>query len=283
MALRPATPVQARATTVASALPFTPGFGWFSAEPTAAQVNGVPIVHRGSGPVLVAAPRTDSVVASVRVRGRDRRDGRVPIVFVHDPSMTSIDPAKTRAHLLLSQHGENASLTSDLLAGRWGLQVPELVARGAFSDGRNSVFLQASVTARTWRLAWKDEAEEGRPREATMRLSPALGWSLIQSAVPSRTRAAVVLTAVWLFAWFAPLGYWVAAALTSMSAPHHSYLRAALWGSAVLFMTWMLARATGTLPLTWVQAAWCVASVVAGAAVGLVPRATVRPSITSIV
>jgi len=267
IALRPATPVQARATTVVSALPFTPGYGWLSAEPTAAQVNGVLIAHRGSGPVLVAAPRTDSVVASVTVRGRDRRDGVVPIVFVHEPSMTSIDPANTRAHLLLGQHGESASLTSDLLVGRWGLQVPELVARDAFPADRDSVVLQAVVTARAWRLAWVNPSEPERMHEVTMRLSPALGWSLIQSAAPARTPAAVVLTAVWLLVWFAPLGYWSAVATTSVSARHHSYLRASLWGAVLLSMTWMVARATGTSPLTWVQAAWCVASAMAGAAV----------------
>jgi len=268
IALRPATSVQARATTVASTLPFTPGYGWFAAEPKAARVNGVSVAHRGNGPVLVAARRTDSVVASVTVRGRDRRDGVVPIVFVHDPSMTSIDPASTRAHLLLGQHGVQASLTSDLLAGRWGLQVPELVARGAFPAGRDSVSLQAVVTARAWRLAWVDASEQAeRVHEVTMRLSPALGWSLIQSAVPSSARAAVALGAVWLLAWFAPLGYWSAAATTSVSAHHRSYVRAALRGAVLLAITWIVARATGTSPLTWVQAAWCVSSAVAGATV----------------
>jgi hypothetical protein len=97
-------------------------------------------------------------------------------------------------------------------------------------------------------------------------MSPALGWSLIQSVAPSNSRAAMFFTMLWLFAWFAPLGFWSAAAALPVPAQHGWYVRTSLWASALLVAGWAMTRATGTSPLTLVQASWCIASAVVGAA-----------------
>ena len=89
---------------VPSTLPFTPGYGWYSALIDSASINGVAIPYRGTGAVIVAMHRTDTVFASVVVRGRDPRRSFVPMVFVHSPEDSS-------AHLLLGQLGDGARLS----------------------------------------------------------------------------------------------------------------------------------------------------------------------------
>jgi len=150
----PATSAQPRAVVSPSSLPFTPGYGWYAAEAESAMVNGVSIAHRGTGPVLVAAERTDSVTASVVVRGRDARNDVVPIVFVHDPRAQSVDPRVTRAHLLFAQYGRDAAVTSDLTAYRWGLYTPLLLAPDAFADDTSPLSISCVVTARAWYVRW---------------------------------------------------------------------------------------------------------------------------------
>jgi len=276
IALQPATPVQPRAAVSVSALPFTPGYGWFTAEPVRVDVNGVTIAHRGNGPVLVATRRSDSSTARVMVCGRDTRSGIVPVVFVHEPAMSEVDPKTTRAHLLLAQHDQSASLASDLRAAHWGLKMPELLAAGAFAPGRDSVLLQAEVTTRWWRLIWFAPSAPSRRHEASLRLSPAIGWALVQSIVPAGARFGVIFTAVWLFVWFAPLGYWSASASRSGSASHSlqvaDYISAAAWAGALLGVGWGAAAVTGTSPVSVAQGAWCVLSAVSGAALRSLTR-----------
>ena len=268
-ALQPATPVQPRAAVSPSAVPFTPGYGWFTAEAMRTDVNDVMIAHHGNGPVLVATRRSDSSTARVTVRGRDTRSGIVPVVFVHEPAMTGVDPSTTRAHLLLGQHDQDASLASDLRAAHWGLQLPDLRAPGAFAPGRDSVRLEAAVTTRWWRLVWFTPSEPGRRHEAALRLSPAIGWALVQSIVPMRAVVGELLTAVWLFVWFAPLGYWSASTSHARSAARTprvmQCLVAVAWAGGLLAVGWVAAEVTGTSPVSLAQGAWCVLSAVVGA------------------
>lgn len=278
-AMQPATPVQSRAEVSASQLPFTPGYGWFAAEAVRTEVDGVPVAHhRGSGPVLVAARRTDSTTARVLVRGRDRRTGVVPVVFVHEPTMTRTDPVITRAHLLLAQHHEDASLASDLRAAHWGLRMPELRVAGAFGSGPDSVQLEATITTHAWHLLWYAPSEPGVRHAATLQLSPAIGWMLVQSIVPVRALLGEVLTAAWLFICVAPLGYWSCSTLRVRSASRSVQLKqcleAALWAGALLGVGWAAAAVTRTSPVSLAQGSWCVLSAVVGA--GL--RALVAPA-----
>lgn len=284
-ALQPATPVQPSAAVSVSALPFTPGYGWFAANAVRTDVNGVSVAHLGNGPVIVAAQRSRSSTARVTVRGRDTRSGMVPVVFVHEPAMTGVDARTTRAHLLVAQHGDDASLASDLRAPRWGLQMPELRVPGAFAPGRDSVLLQAQVTTRWWHLAWSDPSQPLQRHEATLTLSPAIGWALVQSIVPAGARVGVMVTAVWLFLWFAPLGYWSASSSRSGRAGPKSQsgqcLDAVLWAAGVLAVGWGAAAVTGTSPVSVAEGAWCVLAAVSGVGLqSLVCAARLRDAAT---
>gem|GEM_PF-944707 len=293
----PATSAQPRAVVSPSSLPFTPGYGWYAAEAESAMVNGVSIAHRGTGPVLVAAERTDSVTASVVVRGRDARNDVVPIVFVHDPRAQSVDPRVTRAHLLFAQYGRDAAVTSDLTAYRWGLYTPLLLAPDAFADDTSPLSISCVVTARAWYVRWSRAHASGGVldvpdvpardigardigardigardrvapyigvREVSLSLSPAIGWALVQSVVPVGASIAPLLTVLWLVLWFAPVGYWAGMARRSLSRVT-GFAHAAAWASALLVAAWGAAQATGTAPLSWVLCGVGVLSSMAGA------------------
>ena len=262
LALSPASPVRADGTVSASALPFTPGYGWSTTETSDAIIDGVAVPHGGNGPVIVASSRRESVSATVRVRGRDGRAGVVPIVFVHDPAMTTIDPHATYAHLLLAQRGADASLSSDLRAGRWGLSTPSLLNHGAFAAGHAGVALRATVTSRIWTLAWSDVDTPQQEQSSTLRLSPAIGWTLVQGVVPASTPIAPLLTACWLLVWFAPLGFWSTAGTRDPlpSAVSRSVLAALL----ILALGFASARLTGTSALSFAESGWCVLATLMG-------------------
>jgi len=293
----PATSAQPRAVVSPSSLPFTPGYGWYAAEAESAMVNGVSIAHRGTGPVLVAAERTDSVTASVVVGGRDARNDVVPIVFVHDPRAQSVDPRVTRAHLLFAQYGRDAAVTSDLTAYRWGLYTPLLLAPDAFADDTSPLSISCVVTARAWYVRWSRAHASGGVldvpdvpardigardigardigardrvapyigvREVSLSLSPAIGWALVQSVVPVGASIAPLLTVLWLVLWFAPVGYWAGMARRSHSRVT-GFAHAAAWASALLVAAWGAAQATGTAPLSWVLCGVGVLSSMAGA------------------
>jgi len=298
----PATSAQPRAVVSPSSLPFTPGYGWYAAEAESAMVNGVSIAHRGTGPVLVAAERTDSVTAAVVVRGRDTRNDVVPIVFVHDPRAQSVDPRVTRAHLLFAQYGRDAAVTSDLTAYRWGLYTPLLLAPDAFADDTSPLSISCVVTARAWYVRWSRAHASGGVldvpdvpsrdigardigardigaldigardrvapyigvREVSLSLSPAIGWALVQSVVPVGASIAPLLTVLWLVLWFAPVGYWAGMARRSLSRVT-GFAHAAAWASALLVAAWGAAQATGTAPLSWVLCGVGVLSSMAGA------------------
>ena len=272
--LSPAAPPQAMPRVTASPLPFTPGYGWFAATASDVSVMGVPVPHTGSGPVLVAAHRTDSMVAAVSVVGRDRRSGVVPILYVHDPSMTSQSPDSTRAHVLLAQHGSAAALSADLRAATWGLHLPFLSAPGAFDPSRMRVSLQASITSRAWLLGWSDTAAPTESHVATLLLSPALGWTLVQSMVPASGAAAVWCTLLWLSLWFVPIGYWTAGSSSGVDGRGGivAVTRSMPAALAVLLVAFAAARWSGVTPLTVAQTTWCLTAAIAGA----VARTAVR-------
>lgn len=192
-----------------SPLPYTPGFGWYSGIVDSASVNDIAVPHGGTGPVIVsyAGPGTrDTIRAALRVRGDDRRDGVVPLLYVHRPD----DP---RPSLLVGQQGERIVVRTTPRARSFGLEAPDLVLAGVFSmDSTGPVVpLHLTATASRGRLS----LSVGRPAqevvEQVLLLSPGLGWTMIQPVVRIESPLAVVCLALWLFAWFLPGGYWAAA------------------------------------------------------------------------
>lgn len=255
---RNTTPANVAAPSV-SGLPFTPGYGWYQAYAEQPTVNGVPIPHSGNGPVIVSMPYTREVRATVQVRGRDTRDGVVPVVFVHRPIAAGTDSLQTRAVLLLGQRGNDVVVGSELVAQRWGLLSPLLVSRQAFApSGAQLVRAEATVTPHRWEVQWSAVRAGSDTHVAFLALSPALGWSLIQSVIGADVRGAWVLNVLWLAVWFGPLGFWVA----------RSGGRALVWTGVVLLTIWGMTLGAGIAPLPAIEWAVCVGASLVGARVG---------------
>ena len=255
---RNTTPANVDAPSV-SGLPFTPGYGWYQADAEQPTVNGVPIPHSGNGPVIVSMPYTREVRATVQVRGRDTRDGVVPVVFVHRPIAAGIDSMQTRAVLLMGQRGSDVVVGSELVAQRWGLLSPLLVSRQAFApSGEQLVRAEATVTPHRWEVQWSAVRAGSDTQVASLALSPALGWSLIQSVIGADVRGAWVLNLLWLAVWFGPLGFWVA----------RSGGRALVWTGVVLLTIWGMTLGAGIAPLSAIEWAVCVGASLVGALVG---------------
>ncbi len=299
VALSPRVPsVGATSAVRVSALPYTPGYGWFAALPDSAFVNGVPVPHGGNGPVIVEMDRTDTVRATVRVHGRDSRTSTVPIVFVYrardrevmaGDRIARLPKPRGFAHLLLAQRGDDAVLQSALRAHRYGLATPVLVARDAFAHTNESAaadsayrWLAASVSDRQYTLSVRSNSDS---TTQMLTLSPAIGWALIQTVVGLDSRVAPLLCVVWLLAWFAPLGYWLTfasmdervdggdQATDSASGPRNGMsvaLRSATVGSVTLLTTlWLVATWCGSPRLTLTDTALSALGVLLGALTAL--------------
>ncbi|MBL0169369.1 MAG: VanZ family protein [Gemmatimonadaceae bacterium] len=195
-----------------SPLPFTPGYGWFAGVAEGASVNGVPLVHGGTGPVIAITPHVDTVRATVSVRGRDGRDDVVPIVFVHARG-------DTVAYLLLAQRARSALLGTTRNSGRAGLTSPTVALRDVFAPSARApeavVILSATVTRRALNLTARER--DGSLRSTRLLLSPLVGWSLVQSVVRVDAPLAPVMTALWILVWMIPWGYWL---FRTTRAPH---------------------------------------------------------------
>ena len=206
--LTPISPsVGATTSIVPSPLPFTPGFGWYSARADSALVNGVRIPHGGTGPVIVEMSRTDMVRVSVHVRGRDSRRSLVPIVYVHASDSRS-------AYAILGQRGDHVVLRPGVYARRWGLIAPELAIDRVFSAGGRAdsvpVVLRATVTTNTLTLEASDGGRGGE-RRAALTLSPLIAWVMFQTVVRLDSSMAPFVTLMWVLAWLTPIVWWTAA------------------------------------------------------------------------
>jgi hypothetical protein len=96
-----------------------------------------------------------------------------------------------------------------------------------------------------------------------LRLSPALGWTLLQTVVPAGAVSAPMLSLLWLTLWFAPLGYWM---------PLRTPTRLARVLGEVVVVTIVLlglgigaAHNAGTAPLSLLASTWCLLTSAAGA------------------
>ena len=240
-----------------SALPFTPGYGWYSALPDSGMVNGVSIPHGGTGPIIAQMARTDTVRLSVLVRGRDQRRGTVPIVYVHAPS-------ERRAVVLLGQRGNSAVVRATMVARRFGLVSPELTLRDVFAvDSRaplDRVHLEATMTSAVLSLTARERNHEA-VRHAELALTASLGWTVIQGVIRVDAAVATLVTVLWLLTWFVPGGYWLSR--PGMGWPRAT-VRALGWGGLIIGVTYFGAVRFGVGPL----GGWEMVVAMVGAAAG---------------
>ena len=179
-------------------MPFTPGFGWFSASVTGAAFNGVAIPHSGSGPVILVASGLGEIDAKIEVMGRDARDEDVPMVYMH--SDVSAAPI-----FMLSQRGNDVSLRATSRGEGVGMTplvaVLRDVLRAAPVGAADAWAVSARATPALLEIAAGSDT-------AVLRRTATTGWALIQSLIPVSDVRGVWLTGLWLCGLLFPLGFW---------------------------------------------------------------------------
>lgn len=185
-----------------SAFPHAPGFGWYEDVNDSAIVADYHVKRGWTGPIIVSASRgMDSLQVQAFVRGRDPTTAFVPIAYVH----VGLDTAPI---VLLGQHDNDAELRVTRRAWDLGLNFPALRLRSVFSGRRNGdgVPLTVTTTVAPSFLLLSGHSTIGI-ESAKLRLTPTLGWALIQTVVESGTRFAPVASACWLLFWSVPIGW----------------------------------------------------------------------------
>ena len=249
----------------ASALPHTPGYGWFGGVTEVLSLNGARVAHRGSGPIMLHVQRTDRVTIETVERGRDDGFSTVPIAWLHAES-------DSLPHTLLAQRDRDLSLQARLNATRIGLATPRLVLRGVFPASRfdttSLTRIRATVVNGKLSLSAVPAADSTSVLNASLSLSAALGWTLIQSVVHIDSRLGPWLSLVWLLLWFVPVGRWMVSSKfgrtfaqdgtahgADLSAP---LLLALTWSSLVLVTIGAAGVVFGVSPLAWWQDGACI-------------------------
>jgi hypothetical protein len=201
-----------RAAPTASALPFTPGYGWFEQSVPEATVDAQPFVHGGTGPLIVNAPVQSVQRAEARVVGRDRRTSVVPVLYVHEEPDTD-------SHLLIGQRGNAFALRVRVNAAQFGMHMPDLVvadvAPASDTLGNDTAALSArtvhaSITPDVWALRIGSEtADAHRAHEARLRVRPALTWMLVAPIAQANGSLALWGTFVVLLLILSPGFHWI--------------------------------------------------------------------------
>lgn len=248
----------------ASSLPHVPGFGWFGGVTERHNVNGTEMVHHGTGPIILQMSPSDSVRVQSVERGRDEATVIVPIVFVH--SYSSIEPT-----IFIAQHDRDVILQARLNATRIGLVPPRARIRNVLpANRRDSVShseLDATIASGHWRLSGR--MQSGDSVSASVPLTAAIGWTLIQSIVGLDSRAAWLAHPLWLLAWFGAIGWYCGA---TSSTPGRGVMLALESSAIVLVLADLIAWRASVSLLGIVD----LLVAVAGAAVGAMMWQAVR-------
>lgn len=176
-----------------------PGHGWYEGVTDSAAINDT-IIRRGwSGPIILAAtPDVLPVQAAVWVRGTDPLGGQIPLVFVHQKGDSS-------AWLRIAKSGNDAELTVLRTAWTWGLTFPSVIVpnvfRGRTPREGSTVALSARVTPAELTLQHGSEV-------SSLRLTPLLGWSLIQPVVSVQSSLNGLVQLLWVWLWLFPATWW---------------------------------------------------------------------------
>jgi hypothetical protein len=199
------------------------------------------------------APHT-ALAVSVQVAGRDSATIRRALFYLHGQHDST-------AELVVAQHDQAAELLVRRRANTWGLAMPIVQLPNVFAPGAlDTLRLDAAVSGA--RLALR-ATHAGTVRDAVLLLTPALGWSMLQTLVPVESRLAPLVQALWLALLVAPIGWFSgraggrvpvvsaagviaafagAAPIAGVSAP-----QLADWGTVAL--SWLLGLALARLVL----------------------------------
>ena len=210
-----------------SALPFTPGHGWFGGLADSLVVNGFTTTHRGTGPLIAMVSREPATVAlRVVLRGREEGGALVPIGYLHVTGDSS-------AVAFVGEEDLAATLVVTRRAWDWGLAMPSLRLDGVFA-GRSAtdlrpVVLEAWSAPDTLRLSARSAAFTGARSVA---LTPVIGWALIQTVFSIGGEFELLAHVCWIAVLMVPVGWW------GIQAGARS------WGVLGIAMLWLWVGAT---------------------------------------
>ena len=210
-----------------SALPFTPGHGWFGGLADSLVVNGFTTTHRGTGPLIAMVSREPATVAlRVVLRGREEGGALVPIGYLHVTGDSS-------AVAFVGEEDLAATLVVTRRAWDWGLAMPTLRLDGVFA-GRSvtdlrPVVLEAWSAPDTLRLSARSAAFTGARSVA---LTPVIGWALIQTVFSIGGEFELLAHVCWIAVLMVPIGWW------GIQAGARS------WGVLGIAMLWLWVGAT---------------------------------------
>jgi hypothetical protein len=142
------------------------------------------------------------VNAAVWVRGTDPLGGQIPLMFVHQQGDST-------AWLQIAKLGDDAELVVRRTAWTWGLTFPSVIVpavfRGRTTDDSSTVELSSSVTPATLRLQAGDHS-------STLRLTPLLGWSLVQPVFTVQSPLRGLAQLSWVCLLISAVAWWASRA-----------------------------------------------------------------------
>ena len=199
-ALQQVEPVtNARFTLSKSPFGHVPGHGWYEGVTDSAAVNDT-IIRRGwSGPIILsAAPDVLPVRAAVWVHSTDPLGGQIPLLFVHQRGDSA-------AWLQIAKLGNDAELVVMRRAWTWGLTFPSVIVPGVF---RGRAVGDTSTVALWARVTPGELTLQHGSAVRSLRLTPLLGWSLIQPVVSVQSSLNGLAQLLWVWVWLFPATWW---------------------------------------------------------------------------
>ena len=206
-ALQPVSPAGVPVDTTVRPSPYeyAPGYGWFGGRLRDARINDVPFPDRGSGPVVAEVPAIpDRITVDVTLTGHDSLAYQRAMVFLH-PIGDTIPVA------LLAQEGPDVRWELRTRGHAWGLAKPGIRLQDVVPPGRLSdatpLALHAESAGATLALSSMPATGTAR-RTVQARLTPLLGWALLQIVVRPDDPGAAAVQLAWILVLVAPLARW---------------------------------------------------------------------------
>jgi len=230
---------------------FAAGYGWYQGTVSRVLVSGVQFGQTGNGPVILFGSSGNNLHGEVEIDGRDERREFVPFL--------SVQGAHPRVpEMMLGQKNIDALMHVRLRGSQLRLPGPSLVLRNAFvAPGAVHRTVRFAVETERWTLS---STAGTQTLAAGLPVSLSLGWTLFQTVVHVGDRLALVVTLLWLFVLWLPVGYWCALAGAPADAIDRRVGNLQRWqfvaaGLVALLLTmWLVPRAMGiaaTLPQEW--------------------------------
>ena len=230
---------------------FAPGYGWYHGRVSQVSVNGTQFRQAGDGPVILRGSAGNRLQGELQIDGRDERREFVPFLSVQGthPRLPEI---------MMGQRNNDALLHVRLRGSQLRLPGPSLVLTQAFvAPGAVHRTVRFAVTSALWTLS---STAGTQTLDASLPVSLSLGWTLFQTVIHVGDPPARIVTLLWLFVLWLPVGYWCAIAGKPADTNDRNLGNFRRWQFvaaaviALLFTLWLVPRAMGiaaTLPHEW--------------------------------